>query len=73
MKRIYFILISLFVIASLSLAGCKGEAELGTEENPIQWVFVPAFCNFPDINEKDTIYRIDKSLPGWPVVIFKKN
>ena len=42
MKRIYFILISLFVIASLSLASCKGEAELGTEENPIQWVFVPS-------------------------------
>jgi phosphonate transport system substrate-binding protein len=41
MKRITYILIALVVIASLGLTGC-GEAELGTEENPIQWVFVPS-------------------------------
>lgn len=42
MKRITNVLIALFIIISLGLAGCKGEADLGTEENPIQWVFVPS-------------------------------
>ncbi len=41
MKRITYILIALVVIASLGLTGC-GEAELGTEENPIIWALVPS-------------------------------
>ena len=41
MKRISYILIALFVIAGLALTGC-GEAELGTEENPIIWALVPS-------------------------------
>ena len=41
MKRITYILIALIVIASLGLTGC-GEAELGTEENPIIWALVPS-------------------------------
>ncbi|MEA3328014.1 MAG: phosphate/phosphite/phosphonate ABC transporter substrate-binding protein [Chloroflexota bacterium] len=48
MKRISYILIALFVVASLSLAGCKGEAELGTEENPLIWALVPS-------GESDTV------------------
>jgi len=48
MKRISYILMALFVIASLSLAGCKGEAELGTEENPLIWALVPS-------GESDTV------------------
>jgi phosphonate transport system substrate-binding protein len=43
MKRITILFISLFVIASLALAGCQpAEAELGTEENPIVWALVPS-------------------------------
>lgn len=42
MKRIATILIALIVILSFGLAGCKGEAELGTEENPIIWALVPS-------------------------------
>ena len=42
MKRISTILIALFIIASLALAGCQGEAELGTEENPLIWALVPS-------------------------------
>lgn len=41
MKRFTYILIALVVVAGLSLTGCGG-ADLGTEENPIQWVFVPS-------------------------------
>jgi phosphonate transport system substrate-binding protein len=41
MKRITYFLIALVVIASLGLTGC-GEAELGTEENPIIWALVPS-------------------------------
>ena len=41
MKRITYILIALIVIASLGLTGC-GEADLGTEENPIIWALVPS-------------------------------
>jgi len=48
MKRISYILMALFVIASLSLTGCKGEAELGTEENPLIWALVPS-------GESDTV------------------
>lgn len=42
MKRITTILIALIVILSFGLVGCKGEAELGTEENPIIWALVPS-------------------------------
>jgi phosphonate transport system substrate-binding protein len=42
MKRIAYILIALMVITSFGLAGCKGEAALGTEENPIIWALVPS-------------------------------
>jgi len=42
MKRIAYILIALVVIASFSLTGCKKEAALGTEENPIVWALVPS-------------------------------
>jgi len=41
MKRITYLLIALVVIASIGLTGC-GEAELGTEENPIVWALVPS-------------------------------
>ncbi len=41
MKRITYLLIALVVIASFGLTGC-GEAELGTEENPIIWALVPS-------------------------------
>jgi len=43
MKRLSYVLIALFVIASLALAGCgPKEYELGTEENPIIWALVPS-------------------------------
>ena len=42
MKRFTTILIALFIIVSLSLAGCQQEAELGTEENPLIWALVPS-------------------------------
>jgi phosphonate transport system substrate-binding protein len=42
MKRFTTILIALFIIVSLSLAGCQQEAELGTEENPVIWALVPS-------------------------------
>ena len=42
MKRISYILIALMVTVSFALAGCAGEAELGTEENPIIWALVPS-------------------------------
>jgi len=42
MKRFTIVLMGLFVIASLGLAGCGGEAELGTEENPLIWALVPS-------------------------------
>jgi phosphonate transport system substrate-binding protein len=42
-KNQWFVLIALLLIASLALAACGGgEAELGTEENPIVWSFVPS-------------------------------
>ncbi|HBO33507.1 MAG TPA: phosphate/phosphite/phosphonate ABC transporter substrate-binding protein, partial [Anaerolineaceae bacterium] len=39
-----FILVPIIlIIALLVVAGCQpAEAELGTEENPIKWVFVPS-------------------------------
>ena len=42
MKRIAYIVIALLVIASFSLTGCKKQAALGTEENPIIWALVPS-------------------------------
>lgn len=42
MKRSLFVLLSLLLVATLVLTGCAKEAELGTEENPIKWVFVPS-------------------------------
>jgi len=49
MKRKAYFLIALFVIASLTLAGCgQQEAELGTEENPLIWALVPS-------SESDTV------------------
>ena len=49
MKRITYILMALFIIASLGLAGCQpAEAELGTEENPLIWALVPS-------GESDTV------------------
>ncbi|MGC9521748.1 MAG: phosphate/phosphite/phosphonate ABC transporter substrate-binding protein [Anaerolineae bacterium] len=41
MKRLWTVL-SVALVALLLLAACGGEAELGTEENPIIWVFVPS-------------------------------
>ncbi len=58
MKRLGYILISLFVIASFGLAGCQpAEAELGTEQNPIIWALVPSgeidtvLAGFEDVAE----------------------
>jgi phosphonate transport system substrate-binding protein len=49
MKRITYILMALFIIASLGLAGCQpAEADLGTEENPLIWALVPS-------GESDTV------------------
>jgi len=49
MKRITYILMAIFIIASLALAGCQQqEAELGTEENPLIWALVPS-------GESDTV------------------
>ena len=42
MKRIAYVLIALLVITSFALSGCKKEAALGTEENPIIWALVPS-------------------------------
>ena len=42
MKKIAYIVIALMVIASFTLTGCKKEAALGTEENPIIWALVPS-------------------------------
>lgn len=42
MKKLY-LFVSLLLAASMLLAGCAPkEPALGTEENPIQWVFVPS-------------------------------
>ena len=40
-RKVWLVLPVLFMIMALVLAGC-GEAELGTEENPIIWSFVPS-------------------------------
>ena len=41
MKKSFLLIIALSMIAVFSLASC-GEAELGTEENPLIWVLVPS-------------------------------
>jgi phosphonate transport system substrate-binding protein len=42
MKKSLVIMIAVLLIASMALAGCKQEAPLGTEENPIIWAVVPS-------------------------------
>lgn len=42
MKKNLVLLLALFALAALVLSACGGEAELGTEENPIVWVLVPS-------------------------------
>ena len=42
MKRSLFVVLSMLLVATLVLTGCAQEAKLGTEENPIKWVFVPS-------------------------------
>ena len=37
-----FLLVALVALLALALTACGGEAELGTEENPIVWVLVPS-------------------------------
>jgi phosphonate transport system substrate-binding protein len=42
-KNQWFVLIALLLVASLALAACASKpAELGTEEHPIVWSFVPS-------------------------------
>lgn len=42
-NRLYLILaFGILLVGSLALGACAKEAELGTEENPLVWVFVPS-------------------------------
>src|SRR5512147_1698266 len=41
MKKSLYLFMAVVVISSMLLSAC-GPAKLGTEENPIQWVFVPS-------------------------------
>ena len=42
-NRLYFlVVVGILLIGALALGACGGEAELGTEENPIIWAFVPS-------------------------------
>jgi len=41
MKKSLYLLMALVVVSSMLLSAC-GPAKVGTEENPIQWVFVPS-------------------------------
>ncbi len=41
-KRWTTIVVTLLVVVGLFLAGCGGNAKLGTEENPVIWTFVPS-------------------------------
>jgi len=41
MKKALYLLLAVVVISSMMLSAC-GPAKLGTEENPILWVFVPS-------------------------------
>jgi phosphonate transport system substrate-binding protein len=36
------VVVTVLLVAVMALSGCNGEAELGTEENPIVWSFVPS-------------------------------
>jgi len=42
MKKNWFIVLMLVAILALVLAGCGGQAKLGTEKNPIIMSFVPS-------------------------------
>lgn len=42
MKKLVLLLVLAVLLPSLLLIGCKKEAELGTEENPVIWSFVPS-------------------------------
>jgi len=42
MRKTVFVLLALFIAVPLCLAAGQKEAELGTEENPIIWSFVPS-------------------------------
>ena len=42
-NRLYLLaVVGILLIGALALGACGGEAELGTEENPIVWAFVPS-------------------------------
>lgn len=41
-KRIALLVLALLLVAGLSVVSARGEYELGTEENPIVWAFVPS-------------------------------
>jgi phosphonate transport system substrate-binding protein len=62
MKRMLLI-VALVAVLALVLSACGGEAELGTEENPIKWVLVPSseaegvlagFSEFTDMVYEET-------------------
>jgi len=42
MKKNWMILLLLFAVLALVLAGCGGQAKLGTEKNPVVMTFVPS-------------------------------
>ncbi len=42
MRKYLVALMSLLLVAAIGLTGCGGGAEVGTEENPIVWAFVPS-------------------------------
>ena len=52
------LLLSVFVVAALVLAACGGEAELGTEENPIKWVLVPSGETADVLSSFDTVAQL---------------
>jgi phosphonate transport system substrate-binding protein len=42
-NRLYLlVVVGILLIGALALGACGGEAELGTEENPLIWAFVPS-------------------------------
>jgi phosphonate transport system substrate-binding protein len=41
-KKILWIALALMLVSAAALGGCKKDAELGEEDNPIIWVFVPS-------------------------------
>jgi len=58
-----FLLLGLLLLAAMVLSACGGEADLGTEENPIIWVLVPSsdsediatgFSGFTDLMFEET-------------------